>query len=88
LLFEYGIWATGELEQIPEEDNNYYLNYYSDIEMYAYAGSWGGDIGRSKVLLREGYLEYHSFAGGYRFNKDATLDTYPELPYDPNSCVP
>lgn len=84
-------FAYGRLELVNGSNTTFSIDWQTSIidELYSNPGvvqNFWIDFGiTDSVLLREGSLELYS---EIEFVKNATLDTFPSIPWTPTSCGP
>lgn len=84
-------WAYGRLELVQGSNTTFSIQWQTSIidELYSNPGtvrSFWIDFGvTDSVQLREGNLELYN---EFNFVRNATLDTFPSIPWTPASCGP
>lgn len=84
-------WAYGRLELVQGSNTTFSIEWQTSIvdELYSTPGAvrsfWIDFGGTDSVQLREGDLEFYD---EFDFVRNATLDTFPSIPWTPNSCGP
>ncbi|XP_037024166.1 gigasin-6-like [Bradysia coprophila] len=89
LQLYFSEWAHGRLQQVPGSNTNFSVHWDTTIMDYFYSGlraplNFWIDFGIvDSVLLR---VDFNNLE--FQFVKNATLDTFPAIPWSPSSCGP
>lgn len=84
-------WVYGRLQQVPESNTTFRIEWQTTIMDHFYSYPWAVpnfwvDFGVvDSALLRGGELDFYD---EFEFVKNATLDTFPPIPWTPTSCGP
>lgn len=86
LYFRYGLWAIGYLDEYPNITNTYIIRWDSDFVHDIYFG-----IG----YLIDIFVQFENadtlsivFDDVYIYRRGVSLETLPEIPWEPESCGP
>lgn len=91
LQLRFSDWAYGRLQPVPGFNTTFSVEWETTIMDHFYTYPWAVpnfwiDFGVfDALLLRAGEF---SFYDEYEFVKNATLDTFPSIPWTPTSCGP
>lgn len=93
LQLYFSEWAYGRLEQVRGSNTTFSVEWKTNIMDHFYSFQWKKvpsfwvDFGvADTVLLRAGEWDLYEYE--FDFVKNATLDTFPSIPWTPNSCGP
>lgn len=91
LQLHFSDWAYGRLQPVPGFNTTFSVEWETNImdHFYTYPGAVPNfwiDFGVvDTVLLRGGQFNFYD---EFEFVKNATLDTFPSIPWTPTSCGP
>lgn len=87
LELQYGIWGYGSLLET-DETNVYEIEWRGDIVAIFLAYSGGPPL--PSILWdfnTPDTLTYEDPDGRIEYRRNATIETYPEIPWSPDSCL-
>lgn len=91
LQIYFSDWAYGRLQQVPGFNTTFSVQWDTNIMDHFYTYPWAVpdfwiDFGiADTVLLRAGEFGFYD---EFEFVKNATIDTFPSIPWTPTSCGP
>ena len=95
LNINYGEWGVGVLTPRTDEVNVYDVEWTTTVtyDMHAFGVDNPADLAKFSVhFVSENDLDFDlggAVAGGpIRFVRDATLETFPPIPWEADSCFP
>lgn len=86
LYFRFGLWATGYLHEYPNIPNTFTIRWDSDFVQDIYFGI--GELVDIFVRFKNVDTLQILFDDVYTFRRGVSLETLPEIPWEPESCGP
>lgn len=86
LYFRFGTWGTGYLHEYASIPNTFVIGWDSDFVQDIYFGI--GQLIDIFVRFDDANTLRILFDDEYTFRRGVSLETLPEIPWEPESCAP